>query len=78
MTWKIWLVLGVVSILCGMLSSHFQRVVDGVLRGTRLTNVPTTSAYPMINFWGTNSMSWGGLATAGTRQLKVTNFQFMP
>jgi beta-glucanase (GH16 family) len=40
--------------------------VDGVVRATHTTNVPSAPANFMINHWGTDSGNWGGTATVGT------------
>jgi beta-glucanase (GH16 family) len=53
--------------------------VDGVLRSTHTTNVPSAPAYFMINHWGTDSPYWGGAATTGTsRYFYVDWVQFTP
>lgn len=39
--------------------------LDNTIVATHTQNVPTLPAYQMINFWGTNSTSFGGLATPG-------------
>jgi len=49
---------------------------DGVCVATQSVAIPTVPAYPMINFWGTNSAGWGGTATIGTRYMYVKNFSF--
>lgn len=56
-----------------------QWYIDGKLVTTHTKNVPSTPAYIMMNFWGTNQTSWGGLATTGvTRYFYVSNVQFFP
>ncbi|MGH9501682.1 MAG: choice-of-anchor D domain-containing protein [Terriglobales bacterium] len=52
--------------------------VDGTLASTHTTFIPTTPAAGMVNFWGTNSINFGGTATAGTRYLFVSGFSFVP
>lgn len=50
--------------------------IDNVLITVHNVNVPVAPAYPMINHWGTNSASWGGVATEGERYLYVSKFSF--
>lgn len=53
--------------------------IDGVVVATHTTNIPQTPAYIMLNFWGTNSSSWGGVATPGvTRYFYVKSVSFTP
>jgi len=53
--------------------------IDGQLLATHTQNVPSTPAYIMFNFWGTNSKSWGGLATPGVvRYFYVKSVSFTP
>ena len=52
--------------------------IDGVLVSRHFQFVPSTAAYFMFNFWGTNSKSWGGLLTPGTRYYLVSNFSYSP
>jgi beta-glucanase (GH16 family) len=40
--------------------------VDGTLKSTHTTNVPSAAANFMINHWGTDGPNWGGYATTGT------------
>ena len=42
--------------------------VDGQLRATHTTDVPSAPAYFMINHWGTDSDNWGGKATLGVER----------
>jgi beta-glucanase (GH16 family) len=43
--------------------------VDGVLRATHTTNVPSAPANLLINHWGTdNANGWGGAATLGVER----------
>jgi len=51
---------------------------DGNLVATHTQDVPSTPAYFLFNFWGTNSTSWGGTMTPGTRFMFVTNFSYQP
>ncbi len=50
--------------------------VDGVTKFTVSTNVPSTPAYIVFNHYGTNSASFGGTATAGTRWQYISNFTY--
>lgn len=52
--------------------------VDGVLICHHTKSVPTASAPFLFSMWGTNSDSFGGLATAGTRFITVSNFKYTP
>jgi Glycosyl hydrolases family 16 len=52
--------------------------IDGVLVSKHFKFVPSTAAYFMFNFWGTNSNSWGGVLTPGTRYYVVSNFSYSP
>jgi len=54
--------------------------VDGVQRGApHTTNVPSTAAYIMINYWGTNSSGWGGPATLNApRYFYIDRFSYTP
>lgn len=53
--------------------------IDGAVYATHTQNVPSTPAYIMFNFWGTNSKSWGGLATPGVvRYFYVKSVSFTP
>ncbi|MBI4020503.1 MAG: family 16 glycosylhydrolase [Candidatus Aenigmarchaeota archaeon] len=40
-----------------------QFYVDGVLKATHTTDLPSAPAYFMVNHWGSN---WGGISTPGT------------
>ena len=46
-------------------SGQIAFYVDGALKATHTTNVPSAPAYFMINHWGTDSSGWGGTATVG-------------
>lgn len=51
--------------------------IDNILVSTHTQNIPTAPAYQMINHWGTNSTSFGGLATPGTtRYMYVSKVSF--
>lgn len=51
--------------------------IDNVLVSTHTQNVPTASAFQMINHWGTNSTGFGGLATSGVlRYMFVSKVSF--
>jgi beta-glucanase (GH16 family) len=51
--------------------------IDGVLKSTCTSGIPTVAAVIDINFYGTNDTRWGGLATVGvTRYMYVKSVQF--
>ena len=51
--------------------------IDGKKVSTHTVNIPSAPAYVMINHWGTNSTSFGGLATPGVeRYMYVSSFKF--
>jgi endo-1,3-1,4-beta-glycanase ExoK len=51
--------------------------IDGKQVSTHTSNIPSDPAYVMINHWGTNSTSFGGLATPGVeRYIYVSSFKF--
>jgi beta-glucanase (GH16 family) len=51
--------------------------IDGVLKSTCTSGIPTIAAVIDINFYGTNSTGWGGLATVGvTRYMYVNSVKF--
>ena len=52
--------------------------LDGNLVRTSTTNVPTAPAYIMFNHWGTNSATFGGTATNGTRWVWIKSFTYIP
>jgi len=53
--------------------------VDGTLVSTHTEHIPSAPAAAMINLWGTNSSSFGGVATDGvTRYLYVSSFSYTP
>jgi endo-1,3-1,4-beta-glycanase ExoK len=56
-----------------------QWTIDGVVVATHTADIPSTPAYIMLNFWGTNSANWGGMATPGvTRYMYVSSVSFTP
>lgn len=51
--------------------------IDGVLKSTCTSGIPSVAAVIDINFYGTNSKGWGGLATVGvTRYMYVKSAKF--
>ena len=53
--------------------------VDGKLVSTHTEHIPSAPAAVLINLWGTNSSSFGGVATDGvTRYLYVSSFSYTP
>jgi beta-glucanase (GH16 family) len=51
--------------------------VDGVLKSACTSGIPTVAAVIDINFYGTNDVEWGGLATVGvTRYMYVNSVKF--
>lgn len=51
--------------------------IDGVLKSTCTSGIPTVAAVIDVNFYGTNDTSWGGLATVGvTRYMYVNSVKF--
>lgn len=52
--------------------------VDGALKATHYSSVPSAPAYFLFNFWGANSTAWGGLATMGTRYMYISSFSYSP
>jgi len=53
--------------------------VDGTLASTHTQHIPSAPAAALINLWGTNSKSFGGVATGGvTRYLYVSSFSYTP
>jgi endo-1,3-1,4-beta-glycanase ExoK len=52
--------------------------VDGALLSTHTEHVPSAPAAVLINLWGTNSRTFGGIATDGaTSYLYVKSFSFI-
>ena len=53
--------------------------VDGTLVSTHTEHIPSTPAAVLINLWGTNAASFGGIATPDTATyLFVSSFSFTP
>ncbi|GGK35344.1 hypothetical protein GCM10008955_31550 [Deinococcus malanensis] len=52
--------------------------IDGVLKRTTTSVVPTAEAHLMLNLWPTNSTGWGGKATPGTQYMLVDYVSFTP
>jgi endo-1,3-1,4-beta-glycanase ExoK len=53
--------------------------VDGTPQVTHTSNVPSAPAYFMMNHWGTDSLSWGGLASPGvTRYFYIDSVSYSP
>jgi beta-glucanase (GH16 family) len=53
--------------------------IDGNLITTHTINVPSAPAYILMNHWGTDSATWGGLATPGVeRYVYVSGFSYTP
>ena len=53
--------------------------VDGTLVSTHTQHIPSAPAAALINLWGTNSKSFGGVATSGvTLYLYVSSFSYTP
>jgi beta-glucanase (GH16 family) len=51
--------------------------IDGILKATCTSGIPTVAAVIDINFYGTNDAKWGGLATVGvTRYMYVNSVKF--
>jgi beta-glucanase (GH16 family) len=50
--------------------------LDGTLVSTHTEHIPSAPAAVLINLWGTNSPSFGGVATAGTSYLYVSSFSY--
>ncbi len=51
--------------------------IDGKKVSTHTQNIPSAPAYIMINHWGTNSTSFGGLATPGVeRYMYVSSVKY--
>jgi hypothetical protein len=57
-------------------SSKIDFFVNDSLIASHTKNIPTQSAYPMINHWGTNDLDWGGPATEGVRYMWVKSFKY--
>jgi beta-glucanase (GH16 family) len=58
---------------------HIDYYFDGALISTHSTNIPNTPAPILLNHWGTNSASFGGVASVGTtRWMYVSSVKFTP
>jgi endo-1,3-1,4-beta-glycanase ExoK len=60
-------------------AARIEFYVDGKLVSTHTEHIPSAPAAVLINLWGTNSSSFGGVATDGvTRYLYVASFSYTP
>ena len=60
-------------------ATKIEFYVDGALVSTHTQHIPSAPAAALINLWGTNSKSFGGVATSGvTRYLYVSSFSYTP
>jgi beta-glucanase (GH16 family) len=60
-------------------AAKIEFYVDGTLVSTHTQHIPSAPAAALINLWGTNSKSFGGVATSGvTRYLYVSSFSYTP
>jgi beta-glucanase (GH16 family) len=60
-------------------AAKIEFYVDGNLVSTHTENIPSAPAAILINLWGTNSKSFGGVATDGaTSYLYVSSVSYMP
>ncbi len=60
-------------------AAKIEFYVDGALVSTHTQHIPSAPAAALINLWGTNSKSFGGIATSGvTRYLYVSSFSYTP
>jgi beta-glucanase (GH16 family) len=50
--------------------------LDGTLVSTHTEHIPSSPAAVLINLWGTNSPSFGGVATSGATYLYVSSFSY--
>ncbi len=58
-------------------AAKIEFYVDGTLVSTHTEHIPSAPAAVLINLWGTNSSSFGGVATGGvTRYLYVLSFSY--
>lgn len=58
-------------------AAKIEFYVDGALVSTHTEHIPSAPAAVMVNLWGTNSTSFGGIATDGvTRYLYVSSFSY--
>lgn len=51
--------------------------VDGVTKFNIVTNIPSAPAFIIFNHYGTNSASFGGVATNGNRYQYISNFSYV-
>jgi beta-glucanase (GH16 family) len=58
--------------------SQITWYMDGQQVAQHHEYIPSTPAPFLLNFWGTNSRNWGGLATKGTRHMIITGFNYQP
>jgi len=59
-------------------AAKIEFYVDGTLVSTHMEHIPSAPAAVLINLWGTNSTSFGGLATHGaTSYLYVSSFSYI-
>jgi len=60
-------------------AARIEFYVDGTLVSTHTEHIPSAPAAALINLWGTNSTSFGGVASHGvTRYLYVSSFSYTP
>ncbi len=60
-------------------AARIEFYVDGKLVSTHTEHIPSAPAAVLINLWGTNSNSFGGVAADGvTRYLYVSSFSYTP
>ncbi len=60
-------------------AAKIEFYVDGTLVSTHTEHIPSAPAAVMVNLWGTNSASFGGVASSGvTRYLYVSSFSYTP
>jgi beta-glucanase (GH16 family) len=60
-------------------AAKIEFYLDGTLISTHTQHIPSAPAAALINLWGTNSKSFGGVATSGvTRYLYVSSFSYTP
>jgi Glycosyl hydrolases family 16/Chitobiase/beta-hexosaminidase C-terminal domain len=59
-------------------STEVDYYVDGILQAqhTASAAIPTHAAPPFVNHWGTNSATFGGISTPGTRYLYANSFKY--
>jgi len=59
-------------------TGHVEWYIDSKLITEHRKNVPTAPAHILLNHWGTNTDSWGGTGTLGTRYMYVKRVRFTP